>query len=202
MNSDNQKRTLYIFRHGLTDWNQQRRLQGHSDIPLNEEGRNQARSLIPFFKDNPVEKVFSSDLVRAVETAHLATGAAHIDIIKNFHFREAHLGQVEGLHEDQIVLQFGEESLEKWRSWDVAHRTYALPGGESREQCNQRFHKALVEICNSHDFSVAAICSHGFVLRRLFHFLSNETIIPPMIANCIVFKVTFDKVTQQFEVHL
>lgn len=194
-------RTLYFFRHGLTDWNKQRRLQGHTDIPLNDEGKQQALGLTSFFAANPVEYIFSSDLIRAVETASLATGAQHANIIKHTDFREAFLGAVEGLHEDQIVLQFGEESLEKWRSWDAEHRNFALPGGESREQCNLRFHNALLEICQTYNFSVAAICSHGFVLRRIFHFLSNEQVIPPMIRNCVVFKVTYQEHDRSFEVH-
>lgn len=192
-------RTLYFFRHGLTDWNQQRRLQGHTNIPLNAEGRQQAQQLRQFFGAHPVEYVFSSDLDRAVETAALATGTPPEHIVRLPGLREAHLGESEGLHEDDIIARFGQSALDNWRSMAPEHLHFSLPGGESRDACNRRFHQALVEIFNNYSFNVAAICSHGFVLRRAFHFLTEELRIPPMIQNCVIFKASYDEATQKFE---
>lgn len=193
-------RTLYFFRHGLTDWNQQRRLQGHTDIPLNQEGRDQALSLQDFFQQNPVQKVFSSDLGRAVETASLATGFAAEKIIRHAGLKEARLGDLEGLREEEITARFGPESLLKWRSLEPEDRNYAFPGGESREQCNQRFHRALLDLCKEHPFTHAAVCSHGFAMRRLFHFFSGEKTIPPLIANCVIYQVRFEESSRAFHV--
>src|SRR5690348_12216267 len=65
---------LYIVRHGQTDWNVERRIQGNSDIPLNEVGRAQAAELKEKLKDIEFAFYFSSDLQRAVETARLVSG--------------------------------------------------------------------------------------------------------------------------------
>src|SRR5207253_449000 len=99
-------KTLYLIRHGLTDWNAQRKMQGHSNIPLNETGRSQAQALQAFFQKNPVEKVFSSDLARAFETAQIATGAK--DILKMEGLREVRLGDIEGHSEPEIVAKYGD----------------------------------------------------------------------------------------------
>lgn len=61
--------TLYITRHGETEWNIQKRMQGHKDSPLTEKGRKQAQALGNYLKNIPFEKVFVSDSNRAYETA-------------------------------------------------------------------------------------------------------------------------------------
>ena len=57
---------IYIARHGQTDWNKERKMQGHSDIPLNEEGEKQAIELNERLKDIHFDKIFSSDFLRSV----------------------------------------------------------------------------------------------------------------------------------------
>ncbi len=195
-------KTIYFFRHGLTDWNKQKRLQGHTDIPLNDEGRSQAASLKVFFDQNPVDKVFSSDLGRAIETAHIATGVQKEEIILHPGFKEAKLGSLEGMHEDDIIKLHGEDALSKWRSLDDEHRHFAFPGAESRQQCNDRLFSALWEVCHNHEFDVAAICSHGFAMRRLFHHIANEKVVPPLIANCVIHTVQFDSKNKTFSYQL
>ena len=61
---------ILIIRHGQTAWNTQKRLQGHSDIPLNENGRLQAVTLAKILRDEPLDAIFSSDLQRAYQTAY------------------------------------------------------------------------------------------------------------------------------------
>lgn len=63
--------TLYIVRHGQTDWNVRKIIQGHSDIPLNTEGQEQARVLAESLKNVHFDKIISSDLVRAKRTAEI-----------------------------------------------------------------------------------------------------------------------------------
>jgi len=58
-----------MFRHGETDWNKQRKWQGHSDIPLNASGHSQTKKLAEILGDEPIDHIFSSDLSRAVQTA-------------------------------------------------------------------------------------------------------------------------------------
>ena len=73
---------ILIIRHGQTAWNTQKRLQGHSDIPLNENGRLQAVTLAKILRDEPLDAIFSSDLQRAYQTAYeiakIQIGRAHV----------------------------------------------------------------------------------------------------------------------------
>ena len=62
---------IILVRHGETDWNAERRWQGHSDRPLNEAGRRQAEELAARLDGAPIDAVYSSDLLRAHETARL-----------------------------------------------------------------------------------------------------------------------------------
>ncbi len=195
-------RQLYFFRHGLTDWNQQRRLQGHSNIPLNAEGEGQAQALRAFFLAHPVDHVFSSDLQRAVRTAILATDRPEHQIIRHSGLREVHLGELEGLHEDEINQKYGEELMKKWRSFEDPDRHFSLPGGESREACNQRMRQAILDLCGQYSFQAAAICSHGFALRRLFHLFLEEKILPEMVGNCVIYRVNFDDQSSSFHMPL
>lgn len=190
------KKTLFFFRHGLTDWNVQRRFQGHTDIALNEEGRTQARSLFNFFKNKKIDMVFSSPLSRAIETAQLATKSSEIHQMP--HLIEVNLGEAEGVQETLLVDRFGEESLSRWKSFHPHDRDFGYPGSETKMQACERFHQAVEQIITDHSFQTAAICSHGFIMRRYFHLLierqMGELFIPtqeefPPIPNCQIYEL-------------
>lgn len=179
-------KTLFLIRHGQTDWNVQRRMQGHTNIPLNELGRTQARSLQNFFLNNPVEKVFSSDLDRAWQTAEIATSSP--SVIKLEGLREVKLGAIEGHTEQEIVSKYGAESWQNWISLGP-QANYAFPGGETHHECLQRMLENLKNIFIHHDFQKAAVCTHGLLIRRLGHHLRPDYTELLPIPNCGVFEV-------------
>ena len=73
---------LYIMRHGKTDWNVLHKLQGRTDIPLNEEGRNMARKAADIYKDINFDVCYCSPLKRAKETAEILLEGRNIPIIR------------------------------------------------------------------------------------------------------------------------
>jgi broad specificity phosphatase PhoE len=87
---------IYLIRHGETDWNSQGKLQGHTDIPLNEKGKLQANQLQEKFADINFIKVFSSDLIRARATAEISLGSKKSTIIETSLLRERFMGPWEG----------------------------------------------------------------------------------------------------------
>src|SRR4051812_29193375 len=101
--------TLFLFRHGQTDWNVQERFQGHIDIPLNDQGRVQARGLVPALRQSLIEAVLSSDLTRALETAQIVADALDLPVYQEVGLREAFLGAAQGLTRQEIEEQFGVE---------------------------------------------------------------------------------------------
>lgn len=89
--------SIYLVRHGETDWNTQHKLQGHTDIPLNETGKSQAKALQKVLLKEKIDAVFSSDLKRAVETAEILSSHLPLTVIKDEALRERKFGPFEGL---------------------------------------------------------------------------------------------------------
>lgn len=88
---------LYIMRHGRTDWNSLHKLQGQSDIPLNEEGRRMAEQAAEEYRDIPLDICYSSPLSRARETAEIVLRGRGIPIRTDNRLKEMSFGVFEGL---------------------------------------------------------------------------------------------------------
>ena len=90
---------LCLIRHGETNWNAERRLQGHTDTPLNEHGQAQARLMARALKNTQLEfdALYSSNLQRAVDTAHAVTELLNIPATAMSELRERHFGVLQGL---------------------------------------------------------------------------------------------------------
>lgn len=90
---------LYIMRHGQTDWNKLHKLQGQTDIELNENGRAMAREAAELYKDVHFDVCFCSPLVRAVETAKLVLEGRDIPVTYDDRLKEMNFGIYEGIEE-------------------------------------------------------------------------------------------------------
>jgi broad specificity phosphatase PhoE len=96
------ERFLYVVRHGATDWNQSGRIQGHTDIPLNETGRAQARLASIRLAGVYATALYSSDLLRAYETAQIIGQATGLGVVQTPGLREINFGVWQGLSSLQI----------------------------------------------------------------------------------------------------
>jgi broad specificity phosphatase PhoE len=184
------EKKLYLVRHGLTDWNVQRKMQGHTNIPLNQTGREQAQSLQPFFAKNPVDHLFSSDLDRAFQTLEIATSRLQPNrpIQKMEALREVNLGCVEGTTQEEIMAAYGDDSWQRWISLEP-HANFSFPGGETHQQSLKRTLEALEHIFTKFEFRTAAACTHGLLIRRVGHHLRPDMKELLPIPNCGVFEV-------------
>lgn len=88
---------IYLVRHGQTAWNAELRCQGHMDVPLDEDGRRQARELAERMSGLPIRAVFSSDLIRAGETAEFLAAPHNLRPVLTPALRERQMGVWEGL---------------------------------------------------------------------------------------------------------
>ena len=88
---------IYFVRHGQTNWNIEHKIQGQSDIPLNEMGKKQAELIAPQLKDLKIERIISSDLSRALETAQIINTHLKLQITLDTRLREFKYGQIEGV---------------------------------------------------------------------------------------------------------
>jgi broad specificity phosphatase PhoE len=167
--------TILLVRHGETDWNLQRRLQGHADTPLNDRGREQARDLAAELADEPIDAVYSSDLVRAHETARIVAEVHGLDVTAIDDLRERHFGTWEGLSDDEIHARFPEAA------------TGALGDGETREEMARRVFDALQRIADSHPGGRVLVVSHGGPLRAVLRHCGGDGV--DRIDNCHVVRL-------------
>lgn len=157
---------LYLIRHGVTVWNREMRIQGHSDTPLDSEGCAQARRLAARLaaSDRPPQAVWSSDLLRARQTAEAVAAPLGLRVQTTPLLRETMLGDWEGLTRADIEARGEAEHLERYRRDPHAHRP---PGGETLEAAWERMEQAAHAIRAAHPSGQVAIVGHGGSLRVL-----------------------------------
>lgn len=160
---------IYLIRHGQTDWNVAGKIQGKTDIPLNETGRRQAACLAKGMEHRPVAQIFSSDLIRARETARAIGESQHVEVETLSGLEEIGFGKWEGMTLERIQVIFPTE-YEKWCENPV---TVAPPGGESLSQIKERCRRVMEEILKraKGDF---AIVSHGAMLAYVVEYLMRN----------------------------
>ena len=153
--------TLFLARHGQTDWNATRRFQGASDVGLSDRGRAQAEALGRALRARRLAAVYVSPLLRARETAAIAVLGAAAPVIPVDELRELSLGQWEGRTVDEIRSEEGDPYL----AWLRAPHDCPPPGGEPLDSVAARVRGALDRIAASHgsDDEVLVI-AHGGVI--------------------------------------
>jgi broad specificity phosphatase PhoE len=153
--------TILIARHGESDWNRERRWQGHADRPLNERGREQARALAERLAHVELDAVYSSDLRRARDTAALVAARQGLDVQVVPELREVDVGSWSGLTRVEAEERFP-EGFRRWRS--------GFPGwddGETYEAMTDRVVAAVERIGHEHEDGRVLVVSHGGPIRAL-----------------------------------
>ncbi|MCH8180477.1 MAG: histidine phosphatase family protein [Proteobacteria bacterium] len=151
---------LIAVRHGETAWNRISRIQGHTDVPLNEVGRWQARQVGDAVAAEGVHAIYSSDLQRAAETARAIGRACGVAVHLDASLRERHFGELEGLTHAEISSRWPDQS-QRWRSRDPA---YGPHGGETLQGFYDRCLAALRRLAQQHLGQTVVLVAHGGVL--------------------------------------
>ena len=154
-------RRVIVWRHGRTEWNVARRVQGQTDIPLDEVGRAQAREGAARLASLEPHRVVSSDMSRASETAAVLGQLTGIPIEMDARFRERSFGEREGLTLAESWERFPDE-MARWAAGGEAH----IPGSETSEEAASRFVAALNEyIAELQAHQTLVVVSHGGASR-------------------------------------
>lgn len=158
---------VYLARHGQTDYNKERRMQGRGiDSPLNSLGWQQAEAIASYLSDKNVTQIISSSLTRAIESATPMANQSSLTVKSFADLDEMDFGELEG----KLIFEVKEELQylqEQWSSSDVLVK---CPGGENPVQVFERANKAIQEILNESEHEVILFVLHGRLLRIL---LSN-----------------------------
>jgi 2,3-bisphosphoglycerate-dependent phosphoglycerate mutase len=167
---------ICLVRHGETDWNAEKRIQGQIDIALNAVGQRQAAAAAHRLSRLPVTALYSSDLLRARQTAERI--AAALDLSPSFvpAFRERAYGLFEGLTYDEARLRHPAD----YRAFAARDPDYALPaGGESLRQCHQRAIGHLRRLAAEHRGQSVVLVTHGGVLDLVNRFVRGNPLELP-----------------------
>lgn len=153
---------LWILRHGQTDWNLLGRWQGQArHAPgLNDTGRAQALAARKALADVPLAAVYSSDLLRCVQTAEIVVEDRGLEIYPEPRLREINLGAWEGMFSDEIEARYPQEMAEREREPFVTR----APDGESPSDVVDRVMAAVAEIVTKHPAEPVLVVGHGVSL--------------------------------------
>lgn len=162
---------ILFIRHGETDWNRDKRIQGHIDIPLAQTGVEQAerlgRRLAGEARDGErVDAIWSSDLMRAQQTAEPSAAALGLTIRPAKGLRERSYGLFQGLDSDGIAARFPDE----YAHWQTRDPGFTPPEGESLRELYHRVLHALEPVIAEHRGGRVACVTHGGVLDCVYRF--------------------------------
>ncbi len=152
-----------LVRHGQTDWNKKGLYTGQSDIPLNEAGREQAAVLARKLKGQKFAAIYTSDLIRARETAEIIAAAFGLPIHPDARLREINQGEWEGLHVEVIRMQYND----LWMKKQADPASVRPPGGETISEVAARVFAATDEIATKYPDSPVLVVSHGLAIATL-----------------------------------
>ena len=161
--------TLLLVRHGETDWNAEGRLQGHTDRPLNDYGRTQAKELADRLAGEGADAIYTSDLIRAKATAEIIGERLGLTVVVDPDLREKDWGSWEGLTGDE--------------------RVHVEFEGESTEDHRDRVMGALRRIVARHPAQRVVVVTHGGSLRRIQAAVNG--VAEPVVENCAVWSCSF-----------
>ncbi|CAN5315547.1 histidine phosphatase family protein [soil metagenome] len=185
--------TLYIVRHGETEWNTQKLLQGHTDSPLTEKGIEQAKESAAHFKTLTFDAAFSSDLLRAKRTAEFIALEHNLVVTTTNLMRERNFGKYEG----RLVSEFRADLREMITDLSEAEkRNFKLTDDmESDEEVISRLLTFLRQTALAYDGKNVLIVTHSGVIRLLltrFGYVTQDGLDGLSIKNLAYIKLDCD----------
>jgi probable phosphoglycerate mutase len=148
--------TILLARHGETDWNRERRWQGHADQPLNELGREQARELAASLEGRAIDAIYASDLARAHQTALIVGERLELPVRADPRLREVDVGDWSGMTHTDI----DPDALRRWEAGEKAWN-----GGESYDEMGERVVAGVLAIAREHPDETLLFVTHGGSIR-------------------------------------
>ncbi|MFI7607996.1 histidine phosphatase family protein [Micromonospora sp. NPDC049366] len=164
---------LIVWRHGNTDWNAANRVQGQTDVPLNDLGREQARAAAPLLAALRPDALVASDLSRAADTAAALAAVTGLPVRSDARLRERHFGHWQGLTLTEVAERFPAEHV-RWRAGDPDPGT----GIETLDDLGKRVGAALAEAADAAPGGTVVVATHGGAARQgVGHLLGWDAVV-------------------------
>lgn len=165
--------TLYVVRHGQTEWNLEKRLQGHQDSPLTQLGKEQASQLCHRLGATHIDMIYCSESKRTRDTANLIKGSRAIPVVIKPEFKELNLGAWEGLQHHQVIAQ----EPESWdHFWHSPHLYVPNEKGESYQQLKERAIPAVEKIISEQQGKTILIVTHQITTKMIMSYFQQRGI--------------------------
>jgi 2,3-bisphosphoglycerate-dependent phosphoglycerate mutase len=182
---------ICLIRHGETDWNVAKRIQGQTDIPLNETGRSQALAMAFNAAHYNFNAIYSSDLSRACNTAQMVATRRGLEVRTMPHLRERHYGIFQGITADEGAKRYP-EAYAHYKARDLE---YGFETGESLNCFAGRVGEAVDHLTKHHSGQIIAAICHAGVLDIVYRKATGRPLHTPrdfVIPNCALNWFRFD----------
>ena len=151
---------IYVTRHGQTDWNLEKKVMGRCDIPLNENGKEQAKIVRDFLENTPIDKIICSPLLRAKETAWIINEKKQVEIVYDNRFIERDFGEFEGLTRSEFDFN---------GFWNI-YSNQNFNKAESIPEVQNRVFNLLDELRNNPNENILIVAHGGVGLVLMSYF--------------------------------
>lgn len=181
---------IYLTRHGETEWNIEKRLQGRGDSPLTENGIQRAKELRDRIKNIDIDVIYSSPIKRALNTANILRGNKNIDIITDDSLMEMCFGDYEGKKIDIIQKENP--------NWDIklimqGNVEICAPNGENLKEVRERISKLMNKIIAENIGKSILIVTHGITLKALMYYFKDEDVNSEVMGQATLTKINIDE---------
>ncbi|MGE0873095.1 MAG: histidine phosphatase family protein [Burkholderiales bacterium] len=166
---------LCLVRHGETAWNAEGRVQGQTDVPLNERGQAQARAVGAALAAEAFAAIYSSDLQRVTQTAAPAARALGLEVARDAALRERHFGMFETLTYAEVKAKHPGE----YARFAAKELDYDFRGGESLRAFNARVLECIRALAGRHAGERVLVFTHGGVLEMVYRYANNAGLSTP-----------------------
>lgn len=153
---------IYLVRHGQTNWNIEQKTQGHTDIPLNADGILEAETIAKSISKLKIDRIISSDLLRARETAEIINQLLGVEISFDQRLREINYGDLEGIPRTELTPN----------TWDIFNETPEKLNAERMASVFERI-KSFFDELDKHQDNIL-IVTHGGALRIIMHYAESR----------------------------
>jgi len=168
---------ICLIRHGETDWNAMGKIQGKTDIPLNENGTRQAQQCRDYLKDSNWDIIVTSPLKRAKQTAFIINEALQLQVVEMAEFMERSFGDAEGKTREERAILYPDQQY---------------PNQESREELVNRIMNGLEKILVQFPGQKVLLVAHGAVIHTLLTVVSEDQLsIEKYLSNACISNIHF-----------
>lgn len=190
------KTTIYLTRHGQTEWNLEKRLQGRGNSPLTKDGIERAKELAGRVQALPIDVIYSSPIERAYHTAQILQGDMAVELRCHDGLMEMSFGDYEGHKTDDITKENPEWDIDKIMHGDVE---MCAPNGETLASVRERVKDAMDHIIAVHKGETLLIVAHGITLKALMYYFKDQEVNAEVMGQTTLTKVCVDE-TGVFEI--